>query len=78
MPHRTFNDPSSIEARQALLDGRCERSHPKRHRTAKRKSRAASAKQSAGKHRAAVNAAAARHVKDKAASYWRGELDEHP
>lgn len=79
MSHRTFADPTSIEARQSLLDGRCERAHPKRHRTAKRKSRAQAAKALAGKRKAALNAVAARRRQAIALAYWRGEREDlHP
>ena len=78
MPHRTFTDPNSIEARQCLLDRRTERAHPKRHRTAKRKSRFAAAKAKAAKLKAAVTLLAVRKHKAAVAAYWRGELMERP
>ena len=74
----SFPDPNSIEARQALLDRRCERAHPKRHRTAKRKSRAAAAKRSAGKHKAAANLAAKRTRDALVAAFYRGDRAEWP
>lgn len=75
MSHRTFNNPKSIEARQHLLDNRCEHG-PKRHRTAKRKSRVKAAKVAAGKVRAAIQLAARRRLLAASRAYWSGERKE--
>jgi len=78
MSRRSFNDPTSDAARQALLDNRAERSHPKRHRTRRR----SKALQAARRRPAAVVAgkqakALSRHH-SAVAAYWRGEVDQHP
>jgi hypothetical protein len=75
MTHRTFDDPTSIEARQHLLDNRCEHA-PKRHRTSKRKSRQAAAKRAAGKHIAAMQLVVQRRRLASARAYWSGEKQE--
>lgn len=68
----------SIEARQALLDNRCERKHPKRHRTNKRRSKAARTKMNAAKIVAAQRMARKRHRNALVRRYWLGELGRHP
>jgi hypothetical protein len=70
--HLTFNDPNSIAARQALLDRRCQKV-PKRHRTAKRKSRIAAQKHAASRRKAELNARAVRLRRATARAYWSGE-----
>ena len=79
MSHRTFNDPhgTSLEARQGLLDNRCEHG-PKRHRTIGRRKRQSAAKKARVKHNAAVRLAAYRKFKAKARAYWAGEAEAHP
>jgi hypothetical protein len=72
MTHRTFDDANSIEARQHLLDNRCEHA-PKLHRTSKRKSRQAAAKRAAGKHIAAMQLVAQRRRLAEARAYWSGQ-----
>jgi len=78
MTRRSFDNPNSDEARQALLDNRQERSHPKRHRT-RRRSKALQAK---AQRRAAVaqaqRAKALQRHRCAALAYWRGETDVHP
>lgn len=54
----SFDDGDSDEARQALLDRRCERSHPKRHRTQKRAKALASGPRLRGGARSRRRAAA--------------------
>jgi hypothetical protein len=78
MSHLTFSDPNSIEARQALLDGHSERKHPKRHRTAKRKSRASALKKLKAKQRAVLRLVAMRKFNAATRAYWAGERDAHP
>ena len=78
MALRSFDDSTSDEALQFILDRRCERNHPKRHRTGKR-----SAAISARKKRrlAAANemrAATRRRYLAEVRAYWRGESDGHP
>jgi hypothetical protein len=76
--HRTFDDPNSIEARQALLDNRCEDSKPKRHRVRKRSKKLAAKKRSRIKHANAVRAAAIAKLRAATRSYWLGLRAEHP
>lgn len=78
MTHRTFDNPHSIEARQHVLDNRCERKHPKRHRVQKRASAWRLAKRNAGLLKQAKNAARARRYKQAVRAYWAGERSEHP
>ena len=78
MSHRTFDNPDSIDAKQGLLDNRCERNHPKRHRTRKRMAAVHKAKRNAGLLKQAKNAARARRYKSAVRAYWAGERDEHP
>lgn len=78
MTHRTFDNPLSIEARQALLDRRCERTHPKRHRTRKRSiKQKARIKQRTGQ-RAVIKLAAVREMKAMTRAFWLGQTDIHP
>lgn len=78
MSHRTFNDPhgTSTEARQGLLDNRCEHG-PKRHRTKARKKRLSKAKRQRIKHHLAIQKASRiKHV-TAVRAYWAGAGD-HP
>lgn len=72
MAIRSFDDPGSLEARQFLLDRRCERTHPKRHRTAKRSAKARAKR----KARALHNLVASRRFRSKylerVHAYWLG------
>ncbi len=77
MAHRTFDNPNSIEARQALLDRRCEHA-PKRHGTGKRRSRHARRKAQIAKHNATMALVKKRRISAMAAAYWRGERDDLP
>jgi hypothetical protein len=78
MGHGSFEDGNSDEARKFILDRRCERNHPKRHRTLNR-SRRRSAKK---KRKLALTEA--RKKKEfklyvqKVREYWNGERDTHP
>lgn len=78
MSHKTFNDPhgTSMEARQGLLDNRCEHG-PKRHRTKARRKRLSKAKRQRIKHHLAMQAAARKKFTAKVRAYWRNEGD-HP
>lgn len=79
MSHRTFNDPhgTSLEARQGLLDNRCEHL-PKRHRTIGRRKRMSAAKKAKIKRATAMHLAALWRYKAKARAYWSGETETHP
>lgn len=78
MSHRTFDDPhgTSTEARQGLLDNRCEHG-PKRHRTKARRKRLSLAKRQRIKHHLEMRAASRRKYMAKVRAYWRHEGD-HP
>lgn len=78
MSLRSFDDPNSIEARQHLLDSRCERLHPKRHRTGKRKAKFREAQKAKAKLKVAKATAARRRHHAAVSAYWRGEGDQHP
>ena len=77
MAHRTFADPNSIEARQHLLDNRCEHG-PKRHRTKKRKSRHIAAKRVKGVRVQALSAVERMRRLTLMREFWQGERDAHP
>lgn len=78
MTRRSFDNPNGIEARQHLLDNRCERKHPKRHRTRKRASKLSALKRS--RIAAKLKAQNAKRAKFYAAvrAYWAGERDDLP
>ena len=78
MTARTYDDPNSIEARQGLLDRRCERTHPKRHWVRKRAKKISEAKRSVAKHKVAVNNAQRTRFLAAARAFWSGESDTHP
>jgi hypothetical protein len=78
MALRSFDNPNSIEARQALLDRRCERAHPKRHRTKRRSVKRAAAKRSKARHAAAIKKRERGKVLDVVHAYWRGDAETHP
>jgi hypothetical protein len=77
MSHRTFDDPNSIEARQALLDNRCEHG-PKRHRTRRRSKKRAKLKRQQMAHKIVVTAASQRRWHSAVVAYWSGAREEHP
>lgn len=79
MSRKSFDDPhgTSVEARQALLDNRCEHG-AKRHRTNGRRKRMSAAKRTKIKHRIITREARFRKFKDKVAAYWNGDAAEHP
>jgi hypothetical protein len=76
MSHRTFNDPSSDDARQSLLDNRCEHK-PKNHRTLGRRRRLSKEKRQRIKERLAAKVASQRRYNAKVRAYWNNEGD-HP
>lgn len=78
MALKSFNDPNSTEARQHLLDRRCERKHKKRHRTLKRSRRIKAARKAKGVARAGEQRKARSRFLAKARAYWAGEADGHP
>lgn len=78
MPHRTFDDGDSLEARQFLLDNRCIRKHPKRHRTNKRRSRFAMARAARAKVNAGKFLAMKRRRRAMMRAYFQGEINECP
>jgi len=75
---QSFDDGNSDEARQFLLDRRCERIHPKRHRTMKRAKGISSAKRARIKHKNAMKARKISAYKAKVAEYWAGASEVHP
>lgn len=78
MTLKSFDDGTSMEARQFLLDRRNERKHPKRHRTLGRRLRMKAAKRV--KVKARLSVMKSERAKFLAASrrYWNGESDGHP
>ena len=78
MTLKSFDDGNSDEARQFLLDRRCERNHPKRHRTLTRKKAISAKKRARVKHNLATRSRAIAKYKAAARSYWAGESDAHP
>ena len=80
MSRRSFDDPhgNSDEARQALLDNRCENRRTKRHRTRKRSARLNQEKREKSKRKVLANAQAAHGFKLKVRAYWTGASDTHP
>lgn len=77
MSLKSFSNPNSDEARQALLDRRCERKHPKRHGTKKRQHAIAMAKKQNAALRAAANLDKRRKRLAACRLYWAG-LGDHP
>lgn len=75
---QSFKNPNSDEARQHLLDRRCERKHPKRHRTKKRSVKQRAARKAKSLARAAVKQQERRSFHAKALAYWSGVADGHP
>lgn len=77
MSHLTFDNPNSIEARQALLDNRSEHK-PKRHRTLARRKRLEAAKRAQVKRHLAAQQAVQRRYHAAVRAYWTGASDSHP
>ncbi len=77
MSHRSFADPNSLEARQALLDNRCEHA-TKRHRVRKRQKALSAAKRARIKHVVGMALAARRRHTAAVRAYWTGQAEEHP
>lgn len=78
MALRAFDNGNSDAARQFLLDRRCERNHPKRHRTKKRKLRVNAVKRAKARARIAANNRARDAYLQASKAYWSGLSDEHP
>lgn len=78
MALQSFNNPNSDEARQHLLDRRCERKHPKRHRTLKRSRAQRDAKKRAAAAKVAAQKKARARYLERVRAYWAGLLDGHP
>lgn len=78
MALRSF-DPDEFDAsRQFLLDRRCERNHPKRHRTQKRAKSISAKKRQRSRAKAAFNLAAHRKYHADVVAYWAGRASGHP
>lgn len=78
MTIRSFDDANSLEARQFLLDRRCERTHPKRHRTKRRSAKQREAKKIKVAHKLAIKAALAERYHSRVRAFWSGVASEHP
>lgn len=78
MGMQSFKDPNSDEARQHLLDRRCERKHPKRHRTKKRSAKHRAIRKAKVAARASSKLRERSAMLAKARAYWAGEADAHP
>lgn len=78
MSHRTFDDPNSIEARQALLDNRCQNSAGKRHRVKGRRVRLSAKKKAKVKHLNAMRVAQIERYHLAVRAYWTGAAQHHP
>jgi len=78
MALRSFDDATSDESRQFLLDRRDERKHPKRHRTNKRAKGLLKRRRNKVRAHLARRDAAHRKFLVAARLYWAGEADGHP
>ena len=78
MALQSFDNSNSDEARQFLLDRRCERLHPKRHRTQKRAKARTEKQKAMSKAKADIKARAQKRFRDQARAYWAGKADGHP
>ena len=78
MTLKSFDDGTSMEARQFLLDRRNERKHPKRHRTLGRRLRMKAAKRAKIKAYLTRRDAARAKYLEASRRYWNGESDGHP
>ena len=75
---QSFDDPDSDDARQFLLDRKCERKHPKRHRTMKREKALTGKKRAKVQHQVATRERNASNFKAKVRAYWLGLSECHP
>ena len=77
MALRSFNSDEYDASRQFLLDRRCERNHPKRHRTQKRAKGLAEKKRERIAHFNTLERARQRRYHEAVRAYWDGSGD-HP
>lgn len=77
MTLQSFDKTDSDEARQFLLDRRCERLHPKRHRTMNRSKRLNAKKRNRVETEMARREAKFKKYKAKVRAYWQG-IGDHP
>lgn len=75
MALQSFDSAGTCEARQFLLDNRCGRKHPKRHRTMKRAKAVSAKKKFAVKAAVAERESRAYKYKAKVRAYWAGQGD---
>lgn len=78
MSHRTFDDPTSIEALQFRLDNRCENRKRKRHAVTRRGAKAKLKRKSIIAHKLALRDATAARHHARVRAFWAGEAAEHP
>jgi hypothetical protein len=78
MPHRTFDNPNSLEAREFLGDQAHLRKHPKRHRTLKRRRKMSEQKKKKVAHYIDNRDAKLRRWKDGVRAYFAGAIDACP
>ena len=78
MTRKSFDKATSDVARQALLDNRCGRAHPKRHRTRRRSAQLKARKRRQNEVAQAQQQKAAERFRRAARAYWTGEADTHP
>jgi len=78
MALRSFDDANSDKARRFLLDRRCERNHPKRHRTRGRTAGLSAAKRQRALHNRLLAKAARQRYLAASRAYWAGQRDTHP
>lgn len=78
MSHRTFSDLNSIEAKQALLDNRCEARKRKRHRVTRRSVKRKLELKSKRQHVIATNKVKFNRHMEAVRAFWAGQSDEHP
>jgi hypothetical protein len=78
MTLRSFPSDQYDQSRQFLLDRRCERNHPKRHRTKPLTKRISARKNAKAMHAKLYQKIAQRRFKEAARAYWAGEASGHP
>lgn len=78
MTRQSFNDATSDAARQALLDNRGGRHHPKRHRTRRRNAALARVKRNRVRVVLAERAKTLERYRRAVRAYWSGEAEVHP
>lgn len=78
MSLQSFAPDDLDRSRQFLLDRRCERNHPKRHRTKPRTMRISAAKKAKAARCKLYQQIGQRRFKEAARAYWSGERSGHP